>query len=302
MELGQLRTFVMVAACGSFTQVARELDISQPAVTTQVQALERELGVRLLERLPRRVLLTAAGEVLLDYAHRLLNLEAEAQRALAEACGRQESYLHIGASPTIGDYILPHILDEFRRVYSSVHVIAEIKPTYEVVQAIHDHVYNLGLIEAAVDTDDLEMEPFLQDELVLVVPAHHPWAGRPVVESTELVNEPWITREPGSGTRAWIEESLHSLGVVVAPVLELGGIEAIKNSVAAGMGISILSRSAVQLEMKSGILVVVKVRGMNLVRSFYCIYQRQRYLSPVLKSFLALVKNTHSEVETLGLV
>jgi DNA-binding transcriptional LysR family regulator len=294
MELGQLRTFVMVAACGSFTQVARELNISQPAVTAQIQALERELEVRLLDRLPRRVLLTPAGEVLLDYARRLLNLEAEAQRALAEVCGRQESYLHIGASPTIGEYILPHILDEFRQIYPSVHVIAEIKPTYEVVQAIQDHVYNLGLIEAAADTDGLEMEPFLQDELVLVVPGHHPWAAQSMVEPAELVNEPWITREPGSGTRAWIEESLHSLGVVITPVMELGGIEAIKNTVAAGMGISILSRSAVQLEVNSGILVVVKVRGVSLIRSFYCIYPRQRYLSPIIKSFLALVKNTHS--------
>jgi DNA-binding transcriptional LysR family regulator len=291
MELSQLRTFVMVADCGSFTRVARELQISQPAVSTQIQALERELEVRLLERLPRRVTLTSAGAVLLQYAHRLLNLETEAQRAVAEVCARQEGRLHIGASPTVGEYVFPAILGRFRQLYPAVHVIVEIKPTFEVVQAIHNHVYNLGLVEAAVDADELAIEPFFLDELVLVVAAGHPWASLPMVEPADLVRESWITREPGSGTRAWIEESLQSLGVVIAPVLELGGIEAIKHAVAAGLGVAFLSSCSVQPQVSDGSLVVVKVSGLNLARSFYSVYPKQRYLAPVLKTLIALLRH-----------
>lgn len=290
MELNQLRTFLMVAEYGSFTQVARELNISQPAVSVQIQALERELEVRLLDRLPRQVVLTPAGEVLHNYARRIFNLETEARRALSEMCGHQDSYLHIGASPTIGTYVLPHILGEFRQTHCGVRIIAEIKPTYEIVTAIEDHSFDLGLIEAETDADDLETIPFMNDELVLVVSGQHPWASLQKVEPAELTSQPWITREPGSGTRAWIEEALLKLGVTITPNLELGGIEAIKHAVAAGLGIALLSRNAIRWETATGTLAVVTVCGMELTRSFYCTYQRQRYLSPLLKSFLALVK------------
>jgi len=290
MELRQLRTFEMVAEYGSFTLVARELRISQPAVSAQIQALENELGVRLLERLPRQALLTPAGEVLHDYARRLLNLEFEAQRALSELRGSQDSSLRLGASPTIGAYVLPQMLADFKRQYPALRLIAEIRATYYVAEALQAHAIDVGLVEAAVDSDALVVETFLDDELVLTVPAGHPWAGRTSVAPAELQGQPLVAREPGSGSRMLVEESLRALGVEIVPFLELGGVEAIKNAVLAGLGISFISRHAIEAEVRLGTLVAVAVEGLDLRRPFYCLQRRELYVSSVMRAFLDLVR------------
>ena len=290
MELRQLRTFEMVAEYGSFTLVARELRISQPAVSAQIQALENELGVRLLERLPRQALLTPAGEVLHDYARRLLNLEFEAQRALSELRGSQDSSLRLGASPTIGAYVLPQMLADFKRQYPALRLIAEIRATYYVAEALQAPAIDVGLVEAAVDSDALVVETFLDDELVLTVPAGHPWAGRTSVAPAELQGQPLVAREPGSGSRMLVEESLRALGVEIVPFLELGGVEAIKNAVLAGLGISFISRHAIEAEVRLGTLVAVAVEGLDLRRPFYCLQRRELYVSSVMRAFLDLVR------------
>ena len=296
MELRQLRTFEMVATHGSFTAVARELNVSQPAVSAQIQALESELGVRLLERLPRQVLLTPMGEALLGYARRLLNLEAEARRTLAELRGAQDAYLRIGASPTIGAYVLPEIVREFKRGHPHVRIVAEIESTYRIAEALQTHAIDVGLVEAVVEADTVAAHAFRTDELVLIVPPTHPWAQRQSIQPLELAEQPVIAREPASGSRALVEEALRALGVSVPPALELGGIEAIKNAVALGLGVSFVSRHAIQAEHKLGSLVAVPVEGLDLRRFFYCLHDRQRYISPVLQSFLDLVQGMGGDV------
>lgn len=286
MELRQLRAFEMVARCGSFSRAADELNLSQPAVTAQVQGLERELGLRLLERLPRRVLPSPAGEVLLDYARQLLNLEEQASRALAELKGLKSGTLRVGASPTIGTYLLPAMLGEFKRQYPGLRLIAEIGPTPRVVEELQAHALDLGLVEAPVAAEDLVVEPFLTDELVLIVPAGHPWARRRRIRPGDLVGAPIVSREPTSGTRQLVEERLRSSGVEVTSILELGGVEAIKNAVAAGLGVSFVSRQAIALEERLGTLVVVPVEGLDLRRPFYRLLHRHRHLSPTLRAFL----------------
>lgn len=290
MELRQLRTFEMVVRYGSFTLVARELHISQPAVSAQMQALEKELGVQLLERLPRQVRLTPAGEMLSDYARRLLNLEGETHRALREFGGSQATSLRLGASPTIGAYVLPRMLAEFKRQHPELRLIAEIAATYHIVEALESYAIDVGLVEAAVDSVALVVQPFLSDELVLAVPRGHPWAGRTSVAPIELRGQPLIVREPGSGSRTLVEEGLRALEVEIEPFLELGGIEAIKNAVLAGLGIAFISRQAIQAEERLGALIAVAVEGLDLRRPFYCLYRRQRHLSTATRAFLDLVR------------
>lgn len=290
MELRQLRTFEMVVRCGSFSQAADELNLTQPAVTAQIQNLERELGLRLLDRLPKRVLLTQAGETLLRYAQSLLNLEEEAYRALAELKGLQGGCLRIGASPTIGTYLLPGMLGEFKRCHPGLRLIAEIQPTHRVTEALLTHALDLGLVEAPVDEEALSAETFHTDELVLIVPAGHPWAQRQLVRADELPQQPSVTREPGSGTRQLVEERLRALGIEITPRLELGAIEAIKNAVAAGLGISFVSRLAIQTEEKLGTLVVVPVEGLDLRRPLYCLQHKRRHVTPATEAFLDFVK------------
>ena len=184
------------------------------------------------------------------------------------------------------------MLAEFKRQRPELRLIAEIGATYHVVEALQSYAIDVGLVEAAVDSDALVIEPFLSDELVLTVPAGHPWAGRASVAPAELQGQPMIVREPGSGSRALVEESLRALGVEIAPFLELGSIEAIKNAVLAGLGISFISRQAIKAEQKLGTLVAVAVEGLDLRRPFYCLHRRQRYLSPTVQAFLDLVQKT----------
>ncbi|MDI7276436.1 MAG: LysR family transcriptional regulator [Anaerolineae bacterium] len=286
MELRQLRAFERVVSCGSFSRAADELALSQPAVTAQIQALERELGVRLLERLPRRVLTTSAGETLLPYARGLLNLEEDARRALEELRGLQAGTLRVGASPTIGTYLLPSVLGELKRRHPGLRVIAEIQPTHHVAEALETHALDVGLVEAPVASAALAAEPFHSDDLVLVVPAGHPWAARRSIRPGELAGQPLIAREPGSGTRQLVEERLRALGVEAAPALELGAIEAIKNAVAAGLGVAFISRLAIQPEQRLGTLAVVPVKGLDLRRPFYRLLHRRRQPSPAVRAFL----------------
>lgn len=286
MELRQLRAFERVVALGSFSRAAEELALSQPGVTAQIQGLERELGVRLLERLPRRVLLTAAGEALLPFARIMLNLEEDARRALEELRGLQAGTLRVGASPTVGAYLLPALLGELKRRHPGLRTIAEMRPTQEVAAALETHALDIGLVEAAVDSASLRIEPFGTDELVLIVPSGHPWSARGAVRPEELAGQPLIVREPGSGTRQLVEERLRALGVEVTPSLELGAIEAIKNAVAAGLGVAFISRLAVQPEQRLGILCVVSVEGLDLRRPFYRLLHRQRQPSPAVAAFL----------------
>ncbi len=294
MELHQLRAFEAAARWHSFTRAAEEMHLSQPAVSMQIQALERELGLKLLERLPRQVILTQAGELLLDYAQRLLNLAEEAGLALAELKGLQAGCLRVGASPTIGAYLLPQMLGSFKCRYPHLRVIAEIAPSQRVAEALHAYAIDVGLVEAGVDLGALDAEVFRTDELALVVPAQHPWARRGAIGAEELAGYPLIAREPGSGTRALVEERLRALGVEVTPALELGGVEAIKNAVLAGLGVSFISRHAITLEEKLGVLAAVAVEGLDLWRPFHCLRRAHRYLSPALEAFLGFIRETGS--------
>ncbi|MGQ9683671.1 MAG: selenium metabolism-associated LysR family transcriptional regulator [Anaerolineae bacterium] len=291
MELRQLRAFVAVVRCASFSRAADELDLTQPAVTAQIQALERELGTMLLERLPRRTMPTQAGEALLTYAEALLNLEAEAGRALAELRGLQAGTLRVGASPTVGTYLLPKMLGKLKGRYPGLRLIAEIEPTHRVAQALETFALDVGLVEAPVSSESLEVRAFVTDELVLVAPAGHPWAQRRSVAVTELAGQPLVVREPGSGTRQLVEERLRALGIEPTISLELGAIEAIKNAVAAGLGLAFISRLAIQTEERLGSLVVVPVEGLDLGRPFYQLRHRQRHASPAAQAFLELVES-----------
>lgn len=290
MELRQLRAFELLVRRGSFTRVARELGLSQPAVSTQIRTLEEELGVKLLERLPRQVLLTPAGEVLLEYAQRLINLEEEARLALADLAGLQSGCLRVGASSIIGTYLLPEILGEFKRRHPGLRIITSIGPSQRVVDSLQAHAIDVGLVEAAHPWGDLAAETFCEDELVLIVSSRHPWADRPSVRPEELAGQPYVAGEPESGTRAQVEAGLQSVGIKVVPTLELGGMEAIKNSVIAGLGVAFISRHAIRFEADNGLLVAVPVEGLALRRSFYSLYHSDGYMSSSLQALLKLVR------------
>ncbi len=290
MELRQLRTFEAVGRFGNLTRAAQSLALTQPAVSGQIQALEQELGLRLVERLPRGIALTQAGEALLDNARRLLSLEGEAVAVMGEMRGEQAGLLRLSASPTIGSYVLPGLLQRFKRVHPEARLVAQVQSTPRVVEALLARETDAGLVEAEAEGHDLLIEPFLDDELILVVPAGHPWAGRAAIASAELAQVELVTREPGSGTRAMLEAALAALGLRLRPAAELGTVEAIKNGVAAGLGVAFVSRLAVHSELEHQVLAEVPVEGLALRRRFFYLQRRYRYPTALLTAFTTLVR------------
>ena len=290
MNLGHLAVFRAVAQAGSMTRGAERLDISQPAASKQVPELERAIGVPLFDRIGRRVYLSQAGEILADYARRLFALAQEAGQAMADLRAVAGGKLVIGASTTIGTYLLPGVLAEFWRRHPKVELRVEIENTEQVHRRLAGHELDVGLTEGFVEEEELEAEVFHRDRLVVIAPPSHPLAGKPRVSLRAVQQEPFIFREPGSGTRAVEERALARRDLPVRVAMALGGTEAIKRVVAEGVGLAIVSRLAVRAECAAGTLAVLPVAGLRLDRPLHLVRRRGRRDGPVLQAFLGVLR------------
>jgi DNA-binding transcriptional LysR family regulator len=267
MEIARVETFVAVAQRLSFSEAARALHLSQPAVSQHVAALERELDVKLFERTTRRVRLTPAGVALLARADTLLRAHEEARRAVAAAEGRIRGELSIAASLTVGGYVLPPALASLAAAHPEVRVRVTIENTEQVAEALLSGRVDLGFVEGDVAAAGVVLRPIREDELVLAAPAGHRFARYDAVPLEDALSEPFVLRERGSGTRQVAEAHLRQAGVDLGRlrvVAELSSIDAIKAAVAAGLGISIISRSA--LDDEDGALIARRLQGLRLTR------------------------------------
>jgi len=290
MNRNHLALFHAVAKAGSITHGAAAARVSQPAVSKQITELEAFLGVRLLERLPRGCQLTEAGKILENYAHRWSTLEEDAARAIAEYRGLKRGRLTVGASLTIGGYLLPRVLAEFHRKFPEVELQLEIANTEQIQRALMEGRIELGLTEGLIESEELESKVFLQDELVAIAPAGHPLLKKERVTVSELCREPLILREEGSGTRAVVEHALSRKRIKIKPLLSLASPEAIKNAVAVGMGIAIVSRLIVALELQVGSLGIIHLKDMTINRPLHLQRIRGRSQSPAQVKFLEVLK------------
>src|SRR6516165_3036936 len=290
MNLNHLAVFHAAAQAGSMTRGAERLDISQPAVSKQVRQLERALGTHLFDRVGRRVRLSRAGEVLADYARRLFALAPEAEEAMTDVRAAGRARLAIGASTTIGTYLLPGVLAEFWRRHPRVELLVQIENTKQVHRRLAGHELDLGLTEGPVEEGELDAEVFHQDELVMIAAPGHRLAGRPRVPLSAVREEPFILREPGSGTRAVEERALARLKLPVRVVMALGSTEAIKRVVAAGVGLAVVSRLAVDAECAAGTLAVLPVAGLRIARPLHLVRRRGRRDGPALQAFCAVLR------------
>jgi DNA-binding transcriptional LysR family regulator len=290
MNLNHLAVFHAVAQAGSMTLGAERLDISQPAVSKQVRALERACGVHLFDRVGRRVRLSSAGVILAEYARRLFALAHEAEEAMADVRAVRRGRLVIGASTTIGTYLLPGVLAEFWRRHPDVELLVEIANTEQVHRRLAAHELDVGLTEGFVEEEELEAEVFHHDELVVIASPGHPLAGKPRVPPSALQQEPFVLREPGSGTRAVEERALAGLKSPVRVVLALGSTEAIKRVVAEGVGLAIVSRLAVRAECAAGTLAVLPVAGLRIERPLHLVRRKGRRDGPALQAFSSVLR------------
>jgi DNA-binding transcriptional LysR family regulator len=293
LNLNHVSLFRAVAEAGSFSKAAQSIRVSQPAISMQVGELESHLGLSLFYRLPRGVRLTPAGELLLGYAQRLAGLTNETERAMEEMKGLRRGKLAIGASTTIGVYLLPALLGEYRLLYPEIDLQFDIAKTEDIENRLLDRTLDAGLTEGlAPELKELEAVVFLQDDLVPIARPDHPAFASEAEPMTvrQLCLEPMIVREAGSGTREVMEQELAKRGQkLLNSKMILGNTEAIKRAVAAGLGISIVSRLSIQTELASRQIAILPVRDLQLRRPLHRVCWRGGPLNPATLAFFALL-------------
>lgn len=274
LENFRLRVFRAVAHHLNFSRAAEELLLTQPAVTQQIKALENEFGLPLFHRTGGHITLTPGGEALLPLAEKLRELSGEAFAAVLATSRSEGGELALGASQTIGQYVLPNLVAGFLAQYPAVRITARSGNTDEMLEALVAGKIHLALIEGPGLRKDINVEPFMQDHMVLVVPASHEWANGEVSVDA-LKDQPLLMREFGSGSRRVVEKALTGAGLKrkdLRIAMDLDSTEGLLSAVEAGLGVTFVSRWAVRNQLSLGTLALAHVHGLQLARKFSVAY------------------------------
>lgn len=283
----RLQVFYTVAKQLSFTKAAEQLFMTQPAVTFQVKQLEEHFSTRLFERSHGRISLTPAGRMVMDYAERILGISDELEKRVAELTGAVSGRLLLGASTTVAEFILPQILGEFKARYPQVQAHMSVANSETIENRVADHALDIGIIESPTHLPSVHTELGCEDELVLICAPGHRLARAKSVTPQEIVGEPFVSRESGSGTREFTDQYLRNCNVSpddLNILMELGSPEAIKGVVETGVGVAIISRTRVVKERKLGLLTPVPLEP-RLIRNFSLVFPKEKFRSRLLTTF-----------------
>jgi LysR family transcriptional regulator, low CO2-responsive transcriptional regulator len=278
-NLHRLRLFLTVARLGSYTAAARELSIAQPAVSHQVKALEGELGVHLFDRRGRGIELTSAGHALLETCNDVFHSLDEGARALAELSVGARGTVDIAADTTSGIYVVPAALGSFHRSHPGIDVTLHVENRDGVLRRLTERTCDLAVMADPPSAIGVEVAPFVLDRLVAIAAPDHPLGGQGSITLGTLTEERFLLREVGSGTRAATERLFARAGLRLEPAMELGSTGAIKQAVAAGLGISVVSRWAIDLELQVGRLALLDVVGLPIERRWSIVNLEARRLT-----------------------
>lgn len=292
VTLRQLRSFKTVADLNSFSLAAQRLKLSQPSISYQVKELEQILGLPLLDRLGKRVQLTEAGSLLYGHARRMLDVLDEATVAIEEMRGIQRGSLRVGASTTVGIYLLPAALGAFKKLHPGLVISLEIGTRERVQEQVLRNELDLAVVGPALKDPDLAIIPFLSDELVVVAPAGHALANKRGLRLKDVATAPFVMREAASGSRWSLEKAARKAGAKLTIAMELGSNGAIKHAVESGLGLAVISRYACALEFSSGRLVELDVRGFPIRRDWHIVHLRKRKLPTSVTAFIEFLKDT----------
>ncbi len=295
MNFRHLKIFLAVCDQGSMTRAAKQLYMTQPSVSQVIAELENEYAVRLFERLNHRLFITAAGERLQSYARHILHLTEQAEKELLDM-GRHGS-LRIGASLTIGAYLLPELLAAFQAQAPEVDVFSRVDNTAVIERLILEDQLDFGLVEGPIHSEQIFEENYCADYLIFICSAQHPLAQKGTVTPADLAQQPFIVREAGSGTQDIFEHAMQDAGINWKAAGVYNNIEAIKQSVLANLGLAVVSQIAVAEEIRQGRLVRLEVPGMVLRRKFNLIYHQQKFFSQAMQSFWEVSKARIKPVE-----
>jgi DNA-binding transcriptional LysR family regulator len=289
MDFDQLRSFVEVARLKNFSRAAAKLGLTQPAISTQVRQLELEFGVRLFDRIGKKVFLTQPGMLLLDHAGKILNVQKEAFEALRDLAPHPSGHLILGATEGSCLYLLPTVFGAFKKRNPAVKITIYRNFTAKIVQKLQEDSLDLGFVSLPVDVREIATIPLFREPVDVAVAADHPLAARDAVTVDEIARYPWIFPK-ASRTRAMLEDLFRSVQPAVHVTMELSGVETIKKFIGIGLGISLLSRSYATAEVRTGTLKLIPLAEPRLERHLALAYRTDRYLSRSAQAFIDLAR------------
>ena len=294
MNLWQLKIFCKTIELKSFSKAGEYVHLTQPTISSHIKDLETHFGCRLIDRLGKEVAPTRAGELLYSYAIRLTALMDEAESALNEFQGSIKGKLVMGGSTIPGGYILPQIIGSFTRTHPDVRILLSVADTEEIITRIISGEIEFGVVGAKLTGKPILQDKLMEEEMRLIVPHDHKWANRKSVTLNMLADEPFILREPGSGTLktladrvAAAKSSIYKFNIIA----EMGSTAAVCQGIKSGTGISILSPVAVKEELSNGRFIALSVEHIDLTRTFYLTRHKNRSMSPLSKAFITHLKN-----------
>lgn len=285
MNIRHLTVFLTVCEHMNMTRAAEELYMTQPSVSQMIAELEQYYNIRLFERLNRRLYLTEAGKRLQSYARHIINLEAEAKKNLADLNGG--GVLRIGAGQTVGAYLLPEIIAQFKNQFPDVEVFSRVENTRVIEQFLLEDTLDIALLEGQIHSPDLVEESFLDDDLAVACAPNHPLIKKAHISARDLSPYGFIIREEGSGTREIFANQMHTLGIQWKETGIYNSTDAIKNAVQNNLGLGILPILAIQQEIMDGTIHLLHVTDLNLRRKLTLVFHRQKYFSNAMNSFVS---------------
>src|SRR5947209_16888932 len=285
LNLHQLSTFQVVAKHCSFVRAAEELHFSQPAVSAQIRHLEKSLGIKLFDQIGRKTHLTQAGEELYLYSQKIFSIIDETLDTMEALRSPHYGRLSVGADTTVGTYVIPGLLGKFRQIYPQVEISLEVLNRASLVEALTSNRVDMAVMGKVPSDVPVEIEPFAFNELVLVASPTHRLANLNNIPMEELAREHFLLREPGSGTRAALENALQEAGIPLQVSMQVGNNSAIKQGVAAGLGIALISRVALDMELETKRLVILDVEGFPVMRQWRLVHLKDKHLSATARAF-----------------
>jgi LysR family transcriptional regulator, low CO2-responsive transcriptional regulator len=300
MNLNQVQIFCAVARHLSFSMAAEELFITQPAVSQQVKALERQLNVKLFERVGHKLFLTEAGEAVLAHCQAMLTARAEMEQTLAMLRGSARGRLALGANTTGGMYVAPAIVRAFRDLSPEVEATLQIETTARILDRVMQNMIDVAIVTGPVEDRRFAIRDLCPDEVALIVSPSHPFAGRASVNPAEVAGEDFAVPEPGSRTRTLIEEAFLERGHRLRVTMQLPGTEAVKKAVEANLAVAMVSRYSISREMTLGALRCVPVDGLVIERTLHMLHRKGKHLSPLVQRFLAFAAEYVAEQRHLS--
>jgi len=296
-DLRQLEIFCKVLELESFSKAANAVFLAQASVSERIATLEGMVGTRLFDRMGRQVVPTAAGKLLYKHACLLLEMKRTACNEMQDFLGIKKGEMHIGGSTIPGEYILPKVIGRFHEKHPFVSVILNIADTSEIEKRVSKGNLELGVVGSKSSQGSLICTELWDDELVLAVSNRHKWAGKTEIMIKHLFKEPFILRETGSGTLKIIKKYFKKAGAdnidYFNVVARFGSSTAVKEGIKSGLGISILSSRALEMELKAGILKALKVKGLFMSRKFYLIRDKRRNVSPLCQAMVDFLKQNN---------